>query len=117
MHARSIRTLVAATRHRRIPPHDACITPQQVPVPPGLSSLELDVIKLTAQFVARNGKAFLNGLVQREQTSVQFAFLKPTHSLFSFFTQLCDAYSRVLMPPKDMHIQLCKAAADRCVDV
>lgn len=87
----------------------------QASVPPGMSSLELDIIKLTAQFVARNGKAFLNGLAQREHTNYQFAFLKPTHSLFSFFTTLCDAYSRVLMPPKELQVQLAKAAADRCV--
>lgn len=69
-------------------------------VPEGLTLLDLDVIKLTAQFVARNGKTFLTGLASREHSNPQFNFLKPTHSLFTFFTRLCDAYSRVLMPPK-----------------
>lgn len=40
------------------------------------------------------------GLASREHTNPQFSFLRPTHSLFGFFTSLCDAYSRVLMPPK-----------------
>ncbi|KAF5843032.1 Pre-mRNA splicing factor PRP21 like protein-domain-containing protein [Dunaliella salina] len=71
-----------------------------VHVPEGLSVLELDTIKLAAQFVARNGKSFLTGLSSREHTSPAFAFLRPTHSLFGFFTGLCDAYSRCLMPPK-----------------
>lgn len=71
-------------------------------VPEGLTLLDLDVIKLTAQFVARNGKSFLTGLASREHSNPQFNFLKPNHSLFSFFTRLCDAYSRVLMPPKDL---------------
>lgn len=71
-------------------------------VPEGLTLLDLDVIKLTAQFVARNGKSFLTGLTSREHSNPQFNFLKPNHSLFSFFTRLCDAYSRVLMPPKDL---------------
>lgn len=62
--------------------------------------MDLDVIKLTAQFVARNGKAFLTGLISREHMNPQFHFLKPTHSLFTFFTALADAYSRVLNPPK-----------------
>lgn len=44
----------------------------------------------------------------------QFNFLKPTHSLFGFFTALCDAYSRVLMPPKELRARLDKDAADRC---
>lgn len=33
----------------------------QVRVPEGMSMEQLDVIKLTAQFVARNGKQFLAG--------------------------------------------------------
>jgi hypothetical protein len=40
-------------------------------VPEGLTALDLDVIKLTAQFVARNGKAFLTGLAQREAANPQ----------------------------------------------
>uniref|UniRef100_A0A061QIM6 Splicing factor 3A subunit 1 n=1 Tax=Tetraselmis sp. GSL018 TaxID=582737 RepID=A0A061QIM6_9CHLO len=71
-----------------------------VHVPEGLTMLDLDVIKLTAQFVARNGKSFLTGLAQREHMNSQFNFLKPTHSMFTFFTALADAYSKVLMPPK-----------------
>jgi len=38
-----------------------CLTAAQVHVPEGLSVLELDTIKLAAQFVARNGKSFLTG--------------------------------------------------------
>lgn len=41
------------------------------------------------------------GLAQREASNPQFYFLKPTHSMFSFFTALADAYSAVLMPDKD----------------
>eukprot|EP00955_Chlamydomonas_euryale_P112528 366134-Chlamydomonas_euryale.AAC.18 len=40
-----------------------------VHVPEGLSYLELDIIKATAQFTARNGKAFLTGLSSREHTN------------------------------------------------
>jgi splicing factor 3A subunit 1 len=82
-------------------------------VPEGLTSLDLDTIRLTAQFVARNGKAFLTGLASREHANPAFFFLKPTHSLFAFFTALCDAYSRVLMPPKDLLPRLQKDADDR----
>ena len=79
-----------------------------VDVPPGITSLDLDVIKLTAQFVARNGKTFLTGLTSREHSNPQFNFLKPTHSMFGFFTSLADAYSKVLMPPKGLSEQLKK---------
>ncbi|XP_042020999.1 probable splicing factor 3A subunit 1 [Salvia splendens] len=71
-----------------------------VRLPEGITGEELDIIKLTAQFVARNGKSFLTGLTSRESTNPQFHFLRPTHSMFMFFTSLADAYSKVLMPPK-----------------
>jgi hypothetical protein len=45
----------------------------------------------------------------------QFNFLKPTHSLFSFFTALADAYSRVMMPERGLKDKLARDAADRCV--
>lgn len=82
-------------------------------VPEGLTALDLDVIKIVAQFVARNGKTFLTGLASREHSNPQFNFLKPTHSMFTFFTALCDAYSKVLMPPKGIIQKLQKDATDR----
>jgi splicing factor 3A subunit 1 len=44
---------------------------------------------------------------------LQFYFLKPTHSLFGFFTALADAYSAVLMPDKDLRKKLGEDAGDR----
>ncbi|KAK1368056.1 putative splicing factor 3A subunit 1 [Heracleum sosnowskyi] len=73
-----------------------------VRLPEGITGEELDIIKLTAQFVARNGKSFLSGLSSREGNNPQFHFMKPTHSMFMFFTSLADAYSKVLMPPKGL---------------
>lgn len=86
-----------------------------VSVPEGLTALDLDTIKLTAQFVARNGKSFLTGLASREHSNPHFNFLKPTHSMFSFFTSLCDAYSKVLMPPKDIMLRLTKEKSEKQV--
>jgi len=48
-----------------------CLCCFQVHVPEGLTALDLDIIKLTAQFVARNGAAFLTGLTQREANNPQ----------------------------------------------
>ena len=53
------------------------------------------MIKLTAQYTAASGRQFLAGLAQREQRNPQFDFLKPTHMLFSYFTALVDAYTKV----------------------
>ncbi|GJV51571.1 probable splicing factor 3A subunit 1 [Tanacetum coccineum] len=81
-------------------------------LPEGITGEELDIIKLTAQFVARNGKSFLTGLTSRENNNPQFHFLKPTHSMFMFFTSLADAYSKVLMPPKGLTDKLKKSVTD-----
>jgi splicing factor 3A subunit 1 len=83
-----------------------------VRLPEGITGEELDIIKLTAQFVARNGKSFLTGLTSREINNPQFHFLKPTHSMFMFFTSLADAYSKVLMPQKGLTEKLKKSVAD-----
>ena len=50
--------------------------------PPSISAFDLDVVKLTAQFVARNGRQFLTSLMQKEQRNFQFDFLRPQHALF-----------------------------------
>ena len=78
------------------PPKDVFTCPS-----PFITAMDLDIIKLTAQFVARNGQKFLIGLSNREQRSPQFDFLKPTHALFGFFTNLVDSYTLCLVPQKD----------------
>lgn len=54
-----------------------------------------DIVKLTAQFVARNGRQFLTQLMNREQRNFQFDFLRPQHSLFQYFTKLLEQYTKV----------------------
>jgi len=77
---------------------------------PYIAPMDMDIIKLTAQFVARNGQKFLIGLTQRESRNPQFDFLKPTHALFGYFTSLVDAYTKCLMPNKDEVEKLKKCA-------
>ncbi|KAH8306328.1 hypothetical protein KR018_007827 [Drosophila ironensis] len=74
--------------------------------PPSISALDLDIVKLTAQFVARNGRQFLTNLMSREQRNFQFDFLRPQHSLFQYFTKLLEQYTKVLIPPKDLMTKL-----------
>ena len=66
--------------------------------PTGINAVDVDIIKLTAQYTAVNGREFLGGLAQREQKNPQFDFLKPTHVLFSYFTALVDSYAKILQP-------------------
>ena len=80
--------------------------------PPSISAFDLDVVKLTAQFVARNGRQFLTNLMNREQRNFQFDFLRPQHSLFQYFTKLLEQYTKVLIPPKDLQMKLDNEALD-----
>ncbi|KAI9486809.1 MAG: Pre-mRNA splicing factor PRP21 like protein-domain-containing protein [Benjaminiella poitrasii] len=73
---------------------------------PAMSAQDLDIMKLTAQFAARNGRAFINQLAQRESRNYQFDFLRPSHSLFPYFTELVKQYTRVFLPPKDLQERL-----------
>merc|ERR1712228_304893 len=79
---------------------------------PYIAPMDMDIIKLTAQFVARNRQKFLIGLTQRESRNPQFDFLKPTHALFGYFTSLVDAYTKCLMPNKDEVEKLKKSMAN-----
>ncbi|KAJ3141868.1 splicing factor 3a, subunit 1 [Geranomyces variabilis] len=66
---------------------------------PSVSVLDLDILKLTAQFIARNGREFMTQLTRREMRNYQFDFLRSNHSLFPYFTKLVEQYTKLLMPP------------------
>jgi len=78
-----------------------------------LPAQEMDIVRLAAAFVARNGKQFHVGLLNREARNPQFDFLKPTHPLHALFLYLVDAYSRVLFPARPSIDRLRREAADR----
>ncbi|KAH9001730.1 Pre-mRNA splicing factor PRP21 like protein-domain-containing protein [Lactarius akahatsu] len=65
---------------------------------PNISAVDLDIMKLTALFTARQGHSFLAALSVKEGRNYQFDFLKPTHSLFGYFNRLIEQYTKVLMP-------------------
>lgn len=79
---------------------------------PSISAYELDIVKLTAQFVAIHGRSFLNTLMNKESRNYQFDFLRPQHGLFTYFTQLIEQYSKILMPAKQFLNSLEKESDD-----
>ena len=96
-------------RHQEVQARQHPVSPFYVP-PRVLAKVDVyfslsDIIKLTAQFVAKNGEKFLMGLSDREARNPQYDFLKPTHVLFPYFTALVDAYSLCLLPRVD-HIKI-----------
>ncbi|VDQ04520.1 unnamed protein product, partial [Trichobilharzia regenti] len=74
--------------------------------PPSINAIDIDIIKLTSQFVARNGRQFLTQLMNREQRNYQFDFLRAQHSMFGYFTKLVEQYTKILIPPKDIITKL-----------
>ena len=96
------------------PPADVytVVPPEGLLIP----TLDLDIIKLTAQYVALNGRSFLNGLLTRENRNPQFDFLKGHHYLFGYFTALVEAYSKIFNPPDGIMEKMKKDSEDR-VDI
>lgn len=79
---------------------------------PNISAADLDVMKLTALFTARRGRTFLAALSLREGKNHQFEFLRPTHSLFGYFNQLVEQYSKVLLPSPELLQKVNSAASE-----
>ncbi|CCF75777.2 splicing factor 3A subunit 1 [Babesia microti strain RI] len=80
---------------------------------PFISSLDLEIIRITALFVARNGQRFLTGLASREKTNAQFDFLRPSHYLFPYFSSLIECYTKCLIPPQEQVDRIKKIAHDK----
>ena len=59
-----------------------------VSLPQNTPALTVDCIKLTAQYVARNGREFLEGLRAREGKNDAFSFLFPGDRLNVYFEDL-----------------------------
>lgn len=65
---------------------------------PQISAQDFEVIRLTALFCAKNGRAWQTQLAQKENNNFQFDFLRPQHSLFQFFMRLQEQYRDLLNP-------------------
>jgi splicing factor 3A subunit 1 len=62
-------------------------------VPP----LEFELIRLVAQYVAKNGRSFQMGLWNRESRNPQFGFLNDRHPLNDLYQTFVDCYSRIIV--------------------
>lgn len=63
---------------------------------PRMSQKDLEIVRLTALFAAKNGRQFMTQLAQRESTNPQFQFLSPNHTFHNFFQSMVDQYSMLL---------------------
>lgn len=63
---------------------------------PTINAQDLEIVKLTALYVAKNGRGWMTQLSQREANNFQFDFLRPQHSLNQFFNRLVDQYALLI---------------------
>ena len=80
---------------------------------PHLSKRDQSILKLTAQFAAKNGARFTTMLSQKEQRNFQFEFLRPSNALYPYFMRLVDHYTNILTQPKPMMNALQSKKNDR----
>lgn len=71
-------------------------------LPFAISALDYDIVKLTALYVARNGRHFMLSLSQRESKNPQFYFLRPNHTLHPIFLRLISQYSKIILPSQEV---------------
>ncbi|KAG5993391.1 hypothetical protein E4U43_003513 [Claviceps pusilla] len=93
-------TDIAAGRAGQAPPEPE--KPKGPPKPPDfdfsarmprINQKDLEVIRLTALFVAKNGRQFMTQLAQRETGNPQFQFLIPNHTFHNFFQHIVEQYT------------------------
>lgn len=63
---------------------------------PRINQKDLEVLRLTALFVARNGRQFMTTLAQREAGNPQFQFLIQNHTFHNYFQHMIDQYAILL---------------------
>lgn len=63
---------------------------------PTINAVDLDIVKLTALFTAKNGRQWMTALSQREARNYQFDFLRPQHSYYQYFDRLVSQYKELL---------------------
>lgn len=93
---------------REAPPEDLFTILNVNPTP---QALGLDVMKLTAQFVATHGSEFQKALAAKEARNGLFDFLKPLHPHFILFQRLVDAYKALQTPGPQKEELISKFAA------
>ncbi|KAK2612601.1 SF3a splicing factor complex subunit [Conoideocrella luteorostrata] len=63
---------------------------------PRINQKDLEVIRLTALFVAKHGRQFMTQLAHRETGNPQFQFLIPNHTFHNFFQHIVDQYTGLI---------------------
>lgn len=69
-----------------------------LPVNPlSIPTYDYDLISLVAQYVAKTGRSFQMGVMNRESRNMQYGFLTPQHPLHDLYQRLVADYSRIII--------------------
>lgn len=68
---------------------------------PPFSAVDLEVVRLTALFTAKNGRNFVTSVSHREGNNPGFGFLRPQHTMYQFFQRLVEQYKLLLEADKE----------------
>ncbi|KAK3501002.1 hypothetical protein GE21DRAFT_536 [Neurospora crassa] len=118
-------TAIAAGRVGEAAPAPAKEEPKGPPKPPDfqfsarmprMSQKDLEVVRITALFVAKNGRPFMTQLSQREASNPQFQFLIPNHTFHNFFQSMVDQYS-ILLRESDSNGKGNQALQERIAEI
>jgi len=71
-------------------------------IPKDINEMQLEIIKTTARYVAKNGMQFLGAIAGKHAANPLFDFTKLSHQHFSFFNKLVEVYKKLMMPSKKM---------------
>ncbi|KAL3762920.1 hypothetical protein ACHAWU_001067 [Discostella pseudostelligera] len=114
--------LAASSSTTTVPPPPPPLRHVSLIAPANLSHLEVEIIKLTAQYVALSSSSstsggvsrdnFLTNLTLKEWSNPQFAFLQPRHGHYAYFTALVDGYRSFLPGGEDYERAKNKARMD-----
>ncbi|KAJ9446356.1 putative splicing factor 3A subunit 1 [Diplonema papillatum] len=67
-----------------------------------IAPVDLEILRLTALFVAKNGKSFLALVAEKERNNPQFEFLKGSSPRFGLFQAFLNSYLKIVNPPKNL---------------
>ena len=93
-------TTTTSQNNAPIKPRDMVFVTVTAPI--GLTQMEIDTIKLVAQFTALAsnvrtlGGGFLDSVMRKEWQNPTFSFLQPMNQHFAYFSALVDNYKKII---------------------
>ena len=90
----------------------------QIYAPASLTTAQIEIIQLTAQFTALDATGnFLAQLTHREWNNPAFGFCQPRHAQFAYFTALVDGYRKVLGMQGNEIVKAMAENVDTCLEM